>query len=357
MKLRDALEHLLRAPVESCSDGDSLLVAVHHHGLFAATELASRDHRPLVLSADIVWLTITQGIACHIHRNAEALRHQFVDHEGREQIVVRRDDFLPGSTDNPWPEVFPVFSLEIGKRIGAQHDLFIDPFTTTGFVEKSASEIALMDAMEPYFEYVLVSLGSFPKRFRPCGIPQIVLEGTPEDWEKIGDKLPRMEKLGLGFWTRHLGPVIDQFVRASKGDVDREFWSDIGRFKGEGGSASIKGWLALLLPYVYQVRIETDPEIPMLARHGERRLIENPALHSKRGSRAGLSFRDLPSGISRVPFLWEYAGTSLAYEFHAGLVGITQDPAALTLRPRIGWAVRPANSAFPPGMLPSPWHG
>ncbi|MEM1030549.1 MAG: DUF4419 domain-containing protein [Myxococcota bacterium] len=48
------------------------------HALVNAVHLAFSQHRPLRLSPDAIWLTISQGFARHIEENAEALRPAFV---------------------------------------------------------------------------------------------------------------------------------------------------------------------------------------------------------------------------------------------------------------------------------------
>src|SRR5262245_22657558 len=106
-----AVANFVGGPVESCSKYHGRLVAnVVSHPLIAALHGAFASHRPLRLSPDIIWLTITQGFAVHVSRNAEGLRRHFVSHEGKVKIVVRRDDFIKGSPENPWPEVFTEFS-------------------------------------------------------------------------------------------------------------------------------------------------------------------------------------------------------------------------------------------------------
>ena len=42
-----------------------------------------------------------------------------------------------------------------------------------------------MEAMKPYFEFIVMYI--------VCGIPEITLEGTPEDWEKVLDKARRLK--------------------------------------------------------------------------------------------------------------------------------------------------------------------
>ncbi len=94
-------------PVEACSRYHIQLVAnVCFHPVVAAVHLAFNDHRPLVLSPDMLWLLVAQGFANHVNANAEVLRPRFVKHRGKVTIKVRRDDFVKGSPENPWPEVF-----------------------------------------------------------------------------------------------------------------------------------------------------------------------------------------------------------------------------------------------------------
>jgi hypothetical protein len=54
----------------------------------------------------------------------------------------------------------------------------------------------------------------------------------------------------------------------------------------------------------------------------------------------GPRISDLPSGISRAPFHWDYLDRSFDMEFLGGFVGVSQDKDTLTVKPEIGWAVR-----------------
>lgn len=230
-----------RRPVESCFRYHGRLVAeVAYHPVVAAVHLAFQDHRPLVLSPDIVWLMIVQGVANHINANAEALRSKFVRHEGRAEIVVRRDDFIKGSPENPWPEVFRAFSKTIGEHVGPAVDLFRPGFSTTGPVETAAAEVVLLDAMQSYFTYVATSR---------CGIPSITLEGTRKDWEAVADRAKAFSNLGLDRWLSFLSPILGQFVRASRGSVDTAFWNSIYKRHAESGGDVITGWITAFFPY------------------------------------------------------------------------------------------------------------
>jgi len=54
----------------------------------------------------------------------------------------------------------------------------------------------------------------------------------------------------------------------------------------------------------------------------------------------GPRLADLPFGLSKAPFCWQYFDKTYAMEFLGGFVGVAQDKGTLALRPEIGWAVR-----------------
>ena len=98
-------------------------------------------------------LTLAQGLANHVNNHAEEMRPRLVPHQGKTLIQVQRDDFVKGSPENPWAEVWPEFSSAIKKAIGAEaHSLILSDFSTTGPTERAASEIVLMDCVQSYFD-------------------------------------------------------------------------------------------------------------------------------------------------------------------------------------------------------------
>ena len=289
------------------SDINSFVSAVH---------MAFDQHYPLVLSPDAVWMCIAQGFANHVNQNAEKLRHLFVEHEGKKEIKVRRDYFVKGSPTNPWPEVFEEFSQQIRKHVGDKtHDLITPEFTTTGAVERAAAQVVLMNTFKAYFKYTFMTL---------CGIPEVTLEGTVDDWKKLRDKALALAQYDLEWWTKALKPVLDQFVSAAEGHVDREFWSMIYKYHGGSGGPYITGWIATLFPYVGKSELRRN------------RILDN---WSKEGSFYGLTTDDFPSGVVSTPFKWQYYGEVFPMHFYGGFMMVVQDPVTLALKPEIGWAV------------------
>jgi Domain of unknown function (DUF4419) len=327
---RTAIEGLAGGPVESCSDYRGALVACRFHPLVEATWAAFNDHRPLVLSPDVIWLTIAQGLAIHINQQAERLRPLFVAHSGKRTLSVRRDDFVKGSPENPWGEVIDDFSRQIGEQAGPKHELIVANFSTTGAVERVASEVVLMDAMQSYFEFECYSM---------CGIPTVTLEGTVGDWETIRSRLDGFGDLELSWWTDVLRPILDQFVSAARGNPDRAFWRSIFKSNSFSGGPYLTGWLLRFFPYLQSNDCEPAPSY---RRTGRRINHRNTFLArvDQDPSFLGVTADALPSSLSRAPFVWDYLGQRLQYEFIAGMIGIKQDHRTMGLAPKIGWAVR-----------------
>lgn len=328
-------------PVEACSSYHGRLVAqIHFHPVVAAIHLAFHKHRSLVLSPDILWLLVAQGFANHVNANPEELRPKFVKHSGKATIVIGRDDFVKGSPENPWPEVFGEFSSHIREHIGeATHDLLLPDFSTTGAVERAATQVVLMDAMQSFFSYEFHTL---------CGIPQIALEGTTEDWEKLAERTRGIGRLGLEWWTSALSTILDEFVAASQGRVNVPFWQSIYKLDGGSGGPFTNGWITAFFPYLkhWQTGRATHQN-PWLAKGGAtlQDLLYPPAQSAPYRFGHGPTTEAFPSGLAQAPFLWKYLGHTYRMEFLGGFVGIRQEAETLWLRPEIGWAVREAAAA------------
>jgi len=318
---RVTVEKAVRSRLASTSEAQAAnldnLVETDVHPFVNAAHLAFEEHLPLTLSPDDVWLCIAQGFAQHVDLNAEALRGRFVRHAGKANIVVVRNEFIKGSAQNDWPGVFGEFSDGIANHIGKQRDLIVADFSTTGAIERAASEVVLMSAMRHYFEYILVTR---------CGIPRITLLGTPEDWLAIKRRAEVLAEYGLEHWVSELAPILAEMCAAAAGSPDRTMWQSFYKYESRSGGDSVTGWINVLFPYLRQ--------------QGSELLVANPFLTAWR--RHGPTPAAFPGGMSIAPFTWDYLGTKLAMEFAAGFVAVSQDPASLGVRPAIGWAVRDA---------------
>ena len=319
----EAVREVLNSDIESCSDYHGSVVAhVKYQPLLAAVYMAFSQHRPLVLTPDAVWITIAQGVAHHMAIHGERLRSRFVAHQGRLELRFVCNGWVERSPENPWTDAFESWSTQIAEHVGKPtHDLLACDFSTSGPLERAVGQIVMTDVFERYFKYVLYCI---------CGIPTVTLEGATADWERLRDKAAGLEKFDMDWWLGHLLPICDQFVRASRGDVDLKHWHSICKLRDEYGGDVINGWVAKLFPYI---RSYIDGPCDL----------KNPIFETGEG----IQTLSAPSGLSRVPFtrairLADGNVRTRKMEAIGGLIGVTQDPQNSGLRPKVGWAVREA---------------
>jgi hypothetical protein len=335
-----ALSHEPELVVEE--DADPLFAI--ENPLVAAVHRAFSEHRPLRLTPDHLWLTLSQGFAFHVDNHAEALRGRFVRHEGRAQINVEVDH--PPFTEGGWARVIERFGEGIREHVGpGVHRLLVSDFSTTTPIVKTASEVVMMSAFKRYFDYRMVCI---------CGIPSITLEGTPEDWRKIRERVDVLGEYELSWWTSRLAPVVDEFVRTAEGHPDPDFWQCIYMPSETYGGKLLNGWLPRLFPYLKgsggEVRARNDAgmadydhERREVAPWAQREKTPPPTPERARWMNPGVSPTSLPSGVSEAPltvvFPREGGGEDKRpLRLFGGFIGVTQDEAGV-VAPEIGWAL------------------
>ncbi len=84
-KYEKVLRNILKTQPKSYSRVKKDLVAkIYTHPFIGAAHLAFAHHYPLIISPDVVWLCLVQGLALHINHNREQFRHHFVDYLGKK---------------------------------------------------------------------------------------------------------------------------------------------------------------------------------------------------------------------------------------------------------------------------------
>lgn len=316
----DAVEERI-GEYEACSGRDGTLVPVKANALVEAVRMAYSGHRPLVLSPDIVWLCICQGFAAHVDENADSLRYRIVAHEGKQEIVIDVMGFTKGDPHNPWGRIFPVFCDSIrGYLVADLNPILLPTFTTTTPIEAAAFQVTFMDALDSYFSYTVRNI---------CGIPSITLLGTPADWEMVLKHARELRQFDLDWWIDDLEPVLEQFVAASKGEIDKEFWGAIYSRMQTSDDPMITGWFLKLFPYLPS---------------GRDAYRKSPCVGPEAKTCRGLYPDTLPSGIAKTDLrlidCTVVPPASFPMEIMAGFIGVSQDPETMGLKPEIAWIVR-----------------
>ena len=311
-------------PYLKSSFDDKSIVDADDNAFFSMVCLAYAQHRPIVLSPDIMWVIICNGFSQYVNRDPESFRGYLVNHEGKETLVIRT---TPETTTAQKVEKFAALIDKETK--GDLAKLMTCDFSTTGMTERMVSQITLMDVVKPYFDYIEYLTG--------CGIPRITLEGTPDDWKLLREKTQQLGKYGVEKWTGRLDPILAEFVAASEGKPNPDFWWDMAikdrpkdfHLKGDGIClpsylpTQFDGWFLEFIPF------DIDGERPQTMSYGHK----------------------LPALMTNVPIVQyieddfgNFIGVNVL-EVRGGIVGLSQDAETKTLRPEIGWLVREDTNA------------
>ena len=279
---------------------------------------AYADHRPIALSPDIIWNLIAQGFCQHINNNPEALRDRIVYHErGKIELSVMTKDELH-SPNVKWDELLNTFDNMIAERTKDNlADVMRADFSTTDKTTRIVSQMTLMSSVKAFFDYSVIYIS--------CGIPNITIEGTPDDWEKVLNKTLQLRKYDLDWWVDDLVPILNEFINASKGNINKVFWQNIvkknrpEKFVGGGCSwdrpTELDGWFLKFMPY------------------------------DKKGKRTPqkvtYNYKDMPSQVINVDFMYKNleTNTTTPMEMLCGFVGIEVDSTTNAMRPKLGWMV------------------
>ena len=113
-----------------------------------------------------------------------------MDFQGKKELQIIIED-KPNRVN--WKKMFPIFSKKIEENIGEElHSALMANFSTTGPIQKIASEITMMYAMKSYLSYGIRTM---------CGIQGFLIEGTLSDWEMIKEKVCFLKKYGKEIWV------------------------------------------------------------------------------------------------------------------------------------------------------------
>ena len=288
---------------------------------------AYADHRPLVLSPDMVWLIISQGFSRYVNAHSEEMRYLFVSHEDKMELVVNSNNNILMPTGS-WELLLNDFSAAIARNTkGELADLMTANFSTTGLTERIASQVSLMDVVKKYFIYTNIAAA--------CGIPSITLTGTPDDWQKVLDKARCLRKYNLEKWSDDLVAILKEFVQASKGKPNKKFWQSIVKkkrvkrlFTSAGRclpdpkrTTKVDGWILKFFPNNQgetPEKVAWNHDMPQeMVRVNFRQVLTDP---------------DTELPIDTIPMqLW------------SGFVGIEEDARTHALSPKIGWLARIAD--------------
>ena len=284
--------------------------------------VAYKNHYPITITPDMIWLLIAQGFSRFMEKHENLVRERFVNFTGKKDLKVERLSYSPYSASKEvWDGIIKEFVQKIEENVGKEViDTLECNFSTTTQLAKVTSQVTIMSAMKHYFTYRLLMAG--------CGISNITLEGSLQDWEKIKSKLEFLSTKALKWWTKHLIPIIDNIILTKKyynekNKVNEElinFWKGMIRLKGAGNMYDphiINGWIVKFIPNLEK---------------------EKPGIYEE------IRETDVPEEIISCPMelTWlNMNGKKVDFKcsLASGFYGMIQDKQTFKVRPVIGYAI------------------
>ena len=303
---------------DPAENGGHVISPGFSNGFVGAIFTAYNEHRHLILRPDDVWLAITTafGVFMGVKENAETMRKQFVDFEGKMQLEVE-DPLASSILQVNWTAMIDTMSDLIEKHTKRDARTWMEPdFSTTTPVCKTVGQVVLMGAMKHYFEFCF-SCG--------CGLPKVTLEGTLDDWKKVQEKarhLASFEMECLTHWSGLLEIVLQKMVDSYEGKVDVEFWSHVVA-KEEWGSGPqyIAGWINVFMPFcekgIYKLH-DVKPESYDWGKTPK---------------------ADVPPSTVEVPVTLDDNGRKYETIFYSGHIVCLYNPDDDSIRPSLDWAI------------------
>ncbi|KAK5661888.1 hypothetical protein OQA88_9997 [Cercophora sp. LCS_1] len=299
------------------------------------------EHLHLVISPDIVWLTILTQLTFYMRNNWDTVKSVY-DYESRPPVsIAERPD---------WYLMMVSFYGAVVNRVREEwvYEWLAPHFSTTNDDTVMAAHLVMLGFEKTDFVYDSPVL---------CGLPSVTLQGEERDWVALVDKLEKFEKLGEEAvrYGERLMPVLKRFVQAFKepeGKETKEFWNGMVKAEGAGQCGgkpfNIEGWITAFHYW--------DVDGKAYGREKGSYVLDGYAYPS-------LNIRTLPSGYAKGMFIIRNYGGSPRYRAYAisgvlgkridagapeeyvrlleekGLAGTYNETEHSTLRPLSSWAL------------------
>jgi len=199
-----------------------------HKNYLEYLHLAWANHKGIIMSPDIFWHIVSCETATHIKENASAYAGLFTTTPDKKQ------DIIVETTDS---QLIPLDRIEdqLRMRVPTNIDLFIPSFSTTNKNSYFAFVAAFADAMQVYYNYSMYM----------CGIPNVQLLGTYEDWHKIETNVSAIKNLLDKKTNKYFDGVLDILTSIIE-NKDRKFWKNIFSLErcGSGSQVEVAGWIS-----------------------------------------------------------------------------------------------------------------
>ena len=318
------------------------------HPFVAMVGMAFANHHSIEIYPDDIWLLIMDGIRMHVKNNRDALKGKFVQDGSDTNIVIIDNSLTPQAPPTAWKrnisEIYDTLYLKLPEATKTAFDV---DFSTSTAIDKFVSKTMLMAISSEYYTYTIMTL---------CGIPQIVIKGKKEDWEKLKSSFDNLANiLDMPWWAEQIDPILNEFVNAFEKKYNMEFWKriykDVPAGEESGTVPKINGWITKFFPYIDKMGRELwmikqmPPEFLESLDEKMKQKIKQiqeeaklPLKHRINWSEP-LDYKDFTIGKSDVPIKWKYLDREIPLKLSTGFWGVTIDPKTKRLKTIRGYVL------------------
>lgn len=218
--------------------GDVPESTLREPGLVGLLSDAYSFHRKVAIAPQDVWMLLISEIAIEVKGQPDLYRELFTDSDSKKELSVASGSMIEIPMD--------ALSDLLGKNVNFDMSCLFPKFTTSTEITDEMTQALFCDMASPYYSYSMFC----------CGIPEIKLLGTLEDWKTLFDHWCMVGPL----LTQYNESLIEYFVRVEDTLIEFvmtftdeesnnvEFWKNIFTQKnvGSGGDLVIDGWISSL---------------------------------------------------------------------------------------------------------------
>jgi hypothetical protein len=242
MKESKTLDRAFDTIVQTSTIPKTTLICPARQGLVSTIVRAYNTHHNLILRPDDIWQAILTQFSFYVNANGEALRDKFVDFDGKKKLIICMGGTLFTADFGTFAKRMVDEQICTNIKDPEVTQWLLPNFTTTINDDRIAAAVSIMSTLQNYFEYKCVLF---------CGIPNVTLLGTVDDWKLLREKVDGLLKYDvegkepiMQKWHGLLSKVVDEFVKSAEGKPSLKFWDTVAhRIGGGSGPSYLSGWV------------------------------------------------------------------------------------------------------------------
>lgn len=254
------------------------------------------NHYPLGIRPDALMWMVLHEIGICVRQNPQFYRHLFTDSAKKELIDVQVNEINLDLFNQTEEWAYGIELLQSGLRSKMPSDLLkylLPQISTHDLGSQTASYVAVLDAATPFYDMLMRVC---------CGIPNIRLFGKAEDYDNIVEACTVLAELfseHLGNYFLYLLPVLQEIADtvAGRKKIDNKFWASIYNHYSGSGVDDMDGWITAFVNYEFKSGTPVVKDARLFDWRANLKLEYGQGIHRE----------DIPSHLSSVPFVLNYA--------------------------------------------------